>query len=1091
MSIIASSSNSLSLKSTGNSSKRDRGLDDRAPEWNLNQIYGREDESRRIQDHADKLSTGTIVLQGLAGSGKSFLIESQKFEGDGWVFATGKYERRKQEPYSALIDALDSVVDQWIVNNENACICKMASFSNLLDEDMELLENILPKAFIGVKEFKSRAAECPNVSSEAKSESIPESKGKARCDAAAINAAFWRVLSFICQAKPVVLFLDDIHWADQASLDAIQVLATAGNIEGFLLILSYREEEVKEDDPTRRCLDFIDKECEHVEKIHVTDLNVEDTNKMVSSLLEQESERTMELTKVIHGKTAGNPFFVVQFIQMLRHESFISYNFHTLEWEWGNVHKMDQLAFVSDNVADVVALSISKLPHGCLIAIQKASCLGKVIPMQVMIEYFRKCEVGDNLCDSLICIREDGLRKIFQDAVEFQILKRLDDNTFMWAHDKLQHVAYSMIPKSYVQETHKVLGMILWEMHNANPENEWMLYMAADQLNHVTDVSDDGLREDIARLSFEAGQLSISKSAFFPALDMLRFAAKHLGNMENSWETTYELSLEVYSTLAQLSIRFLTYEEGLDAATRVDEHAKLLEDKLRAQIVFIRHKVEGENRDYEGAVKSIQNMLLDYGVKIPTTIIPGQQFLENRKLKARLGGGAQTFLTIRKLDEQNVHDKRICNILSLLAHLLEYSFYHKKLNSLNSYATLRILNISLQEGASSDTALAIAHFSGLLGKNGHNEESREWSDVAVKLVDSFPRTIGSRHSNVHTWTVYGISTGYPLHKMLEPILELNRLAMRYGDITQGSMAWVGYSYAYLSIGLPLDPLDSDIMSFSNEARPFGVAATIRVLFPILRQAINNLKTLHANPTLLKGDIFDQEKDLKKFKDGGLTMTLRDINSLRLMLACIYRDWATAEKLITALEPFLHTDRWFLRRNVCLTYVGYASITLGKIRTNLKRKKFRKLGKNIIKIYKGILKDGASDAFPILMMLEAIESPSKKRFDEAIRTAARSGLVHQAAILYENAGLCFMEKGNTGWAEYYLSEATKLYGEWGAHGKATQMFERYEFLRRSSLAQKNGGNIQGRTRFSSEPLHQFREPVTSSLAQVAYEEKEDW
>ncbi len=516
MSIIASSSNSLSLRSTGNSSKRSLGLDDRAPEWNLNHIYGRDDESQRIQEHADKLSTGTIVLKGFAGSGKSFLIESQNFEGDGWVFATGKYERRKQEPYSALIDALDSVVDQWIVNNENACVCKMASFSNLLEEDMELLENILPKAFIGVKDFKSRAEECPNVSSEVKPESKLEPKGEARYDAAAITAAFWRILSFICQAKPVVLFLDDIHWADQASLDAIQVLATAGNIEGFLLILSYREEEVKGDDPTGRCLAFINKECENIETIHVTDLNIEDTNNLVSSVLEQESERTMDLTKVIHGKTAGNPFFVVQFMQMLRHESFLNYNFQTLQWEWGNVHKMDQLAFVSDNVAYVVASSMSKLPHGCLIAIQKASCLGKVIPMQVIIEYFRKCEVGDNVCDSLICIREDGMRKIFQDAVEFKILKRLDDNTYMWTHDKLQHVAYSMMPVAYIQATHKVLGMILWEMHNANPQNEWMLYMAADQLNHVTDVSDDGLREDIARLSFEAAQLSISKSAFFP-----------------------------------------------------------------------------------------------------------------------------------------------------------------------------------------------------------------------------------------------------------------------------------------------------------------------------------------------------------------------------------------------------------------------------------------------------------------------------------------------------------------------------------------------------------------------------------------------
>ena len=516
MSESTGSSISHSLGSIRNSSKRSLGPDDKAPEWNLDQIYGRENESKIIQDHADKLSSGTIVVKGLAGSGKSSLIESQNFEEDGWVLATGKYEgRRKQEPYSALIDALDSVVDQWIANNKNERICKMDSFKNLLDGDLDLLENILPKAFRGVKAFKMKAEECSTSLSEVKSEEKSEAKDSC-CDAGAINAAFWRILLFLCQAKPVVLFLDDIQWADQASLDAIQVLSSAGNIKGFLLILTYREEEVKEGDSTLKILDFIKNECDRIEIIHVTDLNLENTNKLVSSLLEKESELTLELTKVIHGKTSGNPFFVVQFIQMLRHESFLSYNFMTLEWEWGNINKMNQLAYISDNVADVIASSMSKLPPNCLLAIQKASCLGKVVPMQVILEYFRRRGVDDNVCDDLVGIKKDGLTKIFQDAVQFGILTRLDDKKFMWAHDKLQHVAYSMIPTMCIQSWHKSLGMILWEMHKSNPENEWMLYMAADQLNRVIDETDDGLREDIARLSFEACELSISKAAFFP-----------------------------------------------------------------------------------------------------------------------------------------------------------------------------------------------------------------------------------------------------------------------------------------------------------------------------------------------------------------------------------------------------------------------------------------------------------------------------------------------------------------------------------------------------------------------------------------------
>lgn len=1080
-----------SLKGLRNLSEGNFQTGANAPEWDLKKIYGRENESKIIQDHIDKHSTGTIIVKGFSGSGKSSLVESQNFKEDGWIFAKGKYElHRKQEPYSALIDALDSLVDQWIINNENASVCRMKSLNNLLDKDLNFLENILPKAFEEVEAWKTRAEQCGWTKKS--SESNSKTKCEAQYQSEAVNAAFWRILSFFCEVKPVVLFLDDIQWADQASLDAIQVLSSAGNIKGFLLILSYRSEEVKEGS-VLNCLNFIEEESERLETIHVINLDVENTNKIVSSLLEQQSERTLELSKVIHSKTAGNPFFLVQFIQMLRHECFLKYDMINLEWEWGDVDKMDQLASVSDNVADVIASCISKLSATCLTILQIASCLGKVIPLQVLIEYIEKYWEGNSECDAVKRIRLQGLIQVFDEAVKLGILTRFDhDKTFVWAHDKLQQVVYSTTSGRCVQTIHKYLGMLLWDKHRSNPENGWMLYMAADQFNHLTDVTDDSLNEDIARLSCQASHLSTSKAAFFPALDMIRFSAKHLGNMKEAWKTSYELSLDVYSTLAELSIRFASCEEALNAARLVERHAITLEDKIRAQIVFHRHKVEGGDRDYAGAIEIVKNILLDYGVKLPTKMIPWQLFLERRKLKAHLGGRVEAFLTIPKLDEENIDHKRLQIIIYLISIIIEYAVYLKK-EDLSFYAATRILNISIKEGTSIDTALAIAHFGGLLVREGHQEVAMKWGEVAIKLADSFPHKLGSHHTLVHSWVNFGLfSISLPFHNILDPILELNRISLRHGDIQQGAMAWIGYFYLYVNVGLPLDPLNSDLMSFFNEARQFGVPATIKVLFPIFRQTINNLKVLQLDPTLLKGEIFDQEKDLKKFKDLGLRMTLRDINSLRLMLACIYQEWEVAEKLISALEPFLYTDKWNVRRHAYLVYMGFASIILGNKTNRKKGKKFRQLGNKITKIFETILKNGSKDALSIIVMLKAIKSPSKERFDEAIRTTARLGMVHHTAIIYENAGLFFMERDKKSWAEYYLAKATTLYGEWGAEGKTTQMLDKYDFLHPSSLNQNfGGGNIHGRTRFTEEPLFQTTDVISSIVTNNGgfYDEKE--
>ena len=137
---------------------------------------------------------------------------------------------------------------------------------------------------------------------------------------------------------------------------------------------------------------------------------------------------------------------------------------------------------------------------------------------------------------------------------------------------------------------------------------------------------------------------------------------------------------------------------ALNAAIRVDRHANIFQDKIRAQFIFIFHKVQGDNRDYPGGIELIKIILLEYGVKFPKKLIPGQQFVENRKLKSRLGGSLEAFLTLPQLDEKKNDDRRTRIIIKLLSYLMKYTWFIDKLKDLNFYAITRILNISIKEG---------------------------------------------------------------------------------------------------------------------------------------------------------------------------------------------------------------------------------------------------------------------------------------------------------------------------------------------------------------------------------------------------------
>jgi predicted ATPase len=161
--------------------------------------------------------------------------------------------------------------------------------------------------------------------------------------------------------------------------------------------------------------------------------------------------------------------------------------------KWCDVDKIQELAHISDYVVDVIAANMSNLHPPTLLALKSASCLGKVVPLHVLVDlsdvvYQKfKDEFNGMMCDSFKHINLHGFKEVLDSAVNFGILTRSDDaEIYTWAHDKLQSVTYSMIPEEQRCKIHATFGELLWKMSRIHPEDEWMLYMATDQMNRVS-----------------------------------------------------------------------------------------------------------------------------------------------------------------------------------------------------------------------------------------------------------------------------------------------------------------------------------------------------------------------------------------------------------------------------------------------------------------------------------------------------------------------------------------------------------------------------------------------------------------------------
>eukprot|EP00980_Cylindrotheca_fusiformis_P003345 scaffold747_cov120-Cylindrotheca_fusiformis.AAC.1 len=128
--------------------------DSNGPKWVSEELYGREKQIEILNRLAAERSPGCVLVQGQEGTGKSSLMEVIPWEENGWVFVAGRYEHRQTtEPYSGLVSALDKLVELWAVNNSQNEVCQMDDFCKLIEQDIELLENVVPGIFAIVEKF--------------------------------------------------------------------------------------------------------------------------------------------------------------------------------------------------------------------------------------------------------------------------------------------------------------------------------------------------------------------------------------------------------------------------------------------------------------------------------------------------------------------------------------------------------------------------------------------------------------------------------------------------------------------------------------------------------------------------------------------------------------------------------------------------------------------------------------------------------------------------------------------------------------------------------------------------------------------------
>lgn len=394
------------------------GRNDAASQFRLSpKLYGRDEEIKLVNKILAKVALGEnrlAIVKGDPGAGKSSLVNVVKdgAKSSGGYFIFGKFDQfRKDIPFSALIQAFNQLVAQILTEDEAQIQAWKERIMSAMGENAAIITDLLPQ----IELIIGRPPVLPVL------EAIEQQQR--------FQKTFLSFVQACCErGRPLIIFLDDLQWADSASRFLMQAFLTEVETESLFMIGAYRESEVNSSHPLSKLIEELKDKNVPRDEIHLSGLKVEHVSSLIQDSFPVSKSDPHGLAQLVFEKTNGNPFFVSQFLKTLYDKSLLRFEtFGGWTWDLEKIKSED----VTSNVLELLTQKIKGLPDEAQELIQLASCFGSFFRVEELKSYNQKSDVENSI--------------LLQPAIREGLILRGQSGQYKFIHDRVQEAAYTLI----------------------------------------------------------------------------------------------------------------------------------------------------------------------------------------------------------------------------------------------------------------------------------------------------------------------------------------------------------------------------------------------------------------------------------------------------------------------------------------------------------------------------------------------------------------------------------------------------------------------------------------------------------------------